>query len=241
MSFGLTIVAALVVVSFVAYAGVTSVNRHDPGRSAVPFIQPDINSGRSFSAVFVGDSYTEGVGSSSDSSRWSSEVARDMRWFEINLGVGGTGYLNSMESAGCMRASCAAYMDQAGVVAQFSPNVVVVAGGQNDMAAMLIDPSVVQASVHKTYGEIRRALPNVQIVAVGPSFPMPADDPEVERSRRLLDETVRSAAGEVAGTYVSLLDPPVIDQSMVLPDLTHVNDSGHRSISDRVVSVLSRR
>ncbi|MDV8077559.1 SGNH/GDSL hydrolase family protein [Rhodococcus sp. IEGM 1370] len=244
VSFGLSAlasaVAVLLVVCFAIYAGITSLNRDVPGGDAVRFAQPGIGGGRTTSAVFVGDSYTEGVGSSSESLRWTSQVSADMGWYEINLGVGGTGYLNAMESSDCQRASCSAYRDQVGIIAQFSPSVVVVAGGQNDMAAMLIDPSVVELAVQKTYREIRRALPNVQIVAVGPSFPTPAEDVETEAGRLRLDRAVRSAADEASGVYVSLMDPSVISPSMILPDMNHVNDIGHRAIADRVVSVLLR-
>ena len=53
-----------------------------------------------------------------------------------------------------------------------------------------------------------------------------------------LDSAVRAAATAVGATYVSMLEPNVIDPALLLPD-GHVNNDGHRAIAQRVVDALA--
>jgi lysophospholipase L1-like esterase len=184
-------------------------------------------------AAFLGDSYTAGTGSSVPSKRWTSLVATAEGWREANDGAGGTGYTVTATEEGCGKPFCDNYAGRVKDVVAQSPSVVVVAGGQNDFANYQSDPAKVRANITKTFADLHEQLPNARIIAVGPSTPV-AVTPQVTG----LDSAVHAAADSVGATYVSLLEPNVIDPAFVLADGGHVNDDGHAAIAARVEAAL---
>lgn len=183
-------------------------------------------------AVFIGDSYTAGYGSSSNARRWSTLVAKTEGWSETNLGQGGTGYFTAAGEAGCGQAYCGPYADRLLAAIAANPDVVIVSGGQNDLSAVgKMSPAMLNAGVLQFYKLLRSDLPDATIVAVGPSVPG-----AVNSSVKALDAAVAGAAKATDSTYVSLLNPAVIRPSMVVADGAHVNDLGHEAIAKRVVS-----
>ena len=185
-------------------------------------------------AVFLGDSYTQGTGATSPDQRWTSLVSAERGWSEVNLGRGGTGYLTAAGVEGCGREICPNYVGMVAEAVDVKPDVVVVAGGQNDFSAFRDDSTTVVAQVDATFEALREALPRARIVAVGPSSPGEAGE-----SALALDAEVRRAAEAVDALYVSLLQPPVITESMVRPDGAHVGDAGHAAIAERVLDALA--
>jgi lysophospholipase L1-like esterase len=181
-------------------------------------------------AVFLGDSYTEGWGASDPSLRWSALVAAEAGWVEVNHGQGGTGFVTTAGVSGCGAMQCPTYVERVQDVVDVQPDVVVIAGGQNDLMSLDADPDSVRAAIVQTYEEIRRELPQARIIAVGPSLAQPGND-----LIETLDGWVQSAATSVGADYVSLIDPVTIKPEMVSPDGVHVNDDGHRAIADRVL------
>lgn len=184
-------------------------------------------------AAFIGDSYTQGGGADPDTARWSTVAAADMGWIEENYGRGGTGFVTTNSFLGCGLEYCPTYPEMVPEVVAAAPDVVVVAGGQNDFDAFSADPEGVRNAIMATYSGLRAGLPNAVIVAVGPSTTWGVDDAATR-----FDAIVREAAASVNGSYVSLLDPYVIDPAFVLAD-GHVNNDGHRAIAGRVVAALT--
>lgn len=182
--------------------------------------------------AFLGDSYTQGGGAETNDDRWSTLVSRDLGWVEKNLGLGGTGFVTTNSFLGCGREYCPTYVEMVAEAVELGPDIVVVAGGQNDLPAFSRDPDAVRAAVHETYGSLRGHLPEADIVAVGPSTPWDIDD-----LVRALDDAVREAAETVGAQYISMLDPNVIDPAHALGD-GHVGNDGHRAIADRVVDAF---
>lgn len=181
-------------------------------------------------AVFIGDSYTAGVGASSATTRWTTLVAAATGWQEDNRGLGGTGYVSTAGTKGCGQQFCGNYQAAAAEIRGDQPDVIVVAGGQNDFDDWARNPDQVSAAIQGTYRELRRNHPKATLVAVGPS--------DVDRAGPIalaLDHEVREAATSVGAHYVSLLDPLTIQKDMVLPDGAHVNDAGHQAIAERVL------
>jgi lysophospholipase L1-like esterase len=174
-------------------------------------------------AVFLGDSYTVGVGASDPSLRWSSLVAAAAGWEEVNLGQVGTGYLTNGKSA------FPNFAEMIPTAVGADPDIVVVAGGQNDIAVGLPDETV---AIGTFYRELRDALPDARLIAVGPSYPVPFGDAEV------VNTAVRDAAAAVGADYVDLLNPAVLLPEYVVPDSVHVNDAGHAAIAARVDAAL---
>jgi len=183
---------------------------------------------------FIGDSYTQGTGSSSKDVRWSTLVARQLGWDELNLGRGGTGYVTTAARAGCGLETCPAYPDMLAQAAGPNVTTVVVSGGYNDFKTFASDPASVTEAINKTFDGLRAAMPSAKIVAVGPSSPG-----TVTESIVAMDLAVQAAAAKVGAQYISLLEPNVTTKEMLSEDGVHVNDAGHKAIADRVAAVLA--
>ena len=168
--------------------------------------------------------------------KWSTLVAHDAGWFEVNQGQGGTGYVTTAGVASCGQEHCPTYPERVADIIAAAPDVVVVAGGQNDRWVLGTDPEFVHAAVDETFRLIRAGLPNARLIAVGPSTAEPATAMITD-----LDSWVQAAALRVDAEYVSLLDPRVIRSDMVVADGVHVNDAGHRAIADRVLATALTR
>lgn len=216
--------------SSAAIASTTSASTSEPLATTTPTTAP---AAPRPVVAFVGDSYTQGVGAEPPSERWTSVLSAAMNWDERNFGVAGTGYLATADAQACGRDTCPNYQTTALDAVATAPSIVVVSGGQNDVAAYGDDPTAVQEAIAATYIEIRRALPEAKIVAVGPSVPGEPTDAALG-----VDRDVRDTAETFGAQYVSLLDPPVIDPTNVLPDGENVDNLGHSAISRRVQSAL---
>jgi lysophospholipase L1-like esterase len=181
-------------------------------------------------AAFIGDSYAGGAGASQWSKRWTSLLVQKMGWVEHNFARGGTGYVATSSQG----PNYLGMVDE--VAAASNPDIVVVSGGQNDMAELFKDRDSVSRAVTETFVELRSRLPNVRIIAVGPSVPVQYTATIVP-----IELDVQSAAHAVGGQYVSLLAPtPVLTPDMFIADRWHVNDAGHAAIANRIVSALAQ-
>jgi len=87
--------------------------------------------------------------------------------------------------------------------------------------------------ISKTYSDLRAALPDAEIVAVGPSV-IGTVSPAIVS----FDAAVQSAAAAVGARYISLSSPDVLDPAMSTQDGGHVTDSGHAAIAAAVVAGL---
>jgi lysophospholipase L1-like esterase len=180
-------------------------------------------------ALFVGDSYTVGQGSSSRAKRWSSLVADALGWTELNVAQGGTGYVS--RNAEIPKLS---YREQLRAAPKKGVQVVVIAGGQNDFPELRENPEQVFGAVARAFKTAHQRFPDAEIIAVGPSTPW-----DIGLEARALDSAVRAAAEKHEATYVSLLDPDVVPNRFVHPDGVHVNDKGYAAIARRVISQIS--
>ncbi|MCM3521975.1 SGNH/GDSL hydrolase family protein [Curtobacterium sp. P97] len=227
------IIIALVAVMAVTlvFLAVQQVNASKPAAGAEPLPAPTYTRMKDPRpvAAFLGDSYTAGKGASAPADRWVNIVADVEDWQVRNDGAGGTGYAATASLVGCGKQFCDNYVGRIGDVVKQKPDIVVVAGGQNDFGLYLQDRSAVEANITKTFDQLREQLPNARIIAVGPSTTT-----AVASHVLGLDAAVQAAAASVDATYVSLIDPNVIDPAWVLPDGGHVNDEGHAAIAKRV-------
>ena len=186
-------------------------------------------------AAFIGDSITAGYGASSEQKRWTSLVSQKMGWIEHNFGRGGTGYLATSSRQGCGLDFCPNYLGMLNDVVSSDPDIVVVAGGANDMTEFVSNRGLVSRAIIDTFNEVRKRLPNARIIAVGPFAR------DITSSVIAFDLVVQDAARAIGGEYVSMIAPnPVLQQSMFIADGVHANDSGQTAIADRITSVLQR-
>ncbi|MFE4834865.1 SGNH/GDSL hydrolase family protein [Arthrobacter sp. NPDC056691] len=179
--------------------------------------------------VFLGDSYTFGSGASSMQLRWSSIVARNLSWGEINIGVGDTGYSNPGTNAGGTT-----YDERVAKVVASKPAIVVVSGGRYDVVQR--DAQVLVNAVATTFKDIRRALPKARIVALSPVWDASAPPAELAA----VAEDVRSAVGSVGGTYIDVGQPLMQHPEAISADGVHPNDAGHKLLADATVKALTK-
>jgi lysophospholipase L1-like esterase len=176
--------------------------------------------------LFVGDSYTVGQGTTSPELRWSTLVAEEMGWQELNVAVGGTGFVKGNSKRDN-------YPTQLRSVPPGSVDIVVIAGGQNDFKGLRRDPGRVFDAVADTYALAVLRFPDAEIVAVGPSTPR-----AIGLEARALDSAVRATAAANGATYVSLLDPNIVQGRLVAADGVHTTDQGNARIAERVLATL---
>lgn len=204
-----------------------SFTSYTPAVTYTPPPKPD-------TALFIGDSYTAGVGASAKTHRWTTLLSKEMRWVEANYGLGGTGYVTTAGRNGCGRAECPTYPDRlAESMGQVGPEFVVIAGGQNDFSAYQDNPNQVEVAIRDSFAQTLKAYPEAEIIAVGPSDPGGTSD-----VAEAMDAVVREEAEAIDAEYVSLIDPPVIEDDMVVDDGSHVNNEGHAAIAERVLETL---
>jgi lysophospholipase L1-like esterase len=115
-----------------------------------------------------------------------------------------------------------------------APDIVVIAGGQNDFSTWTEDPQAITDAIWQTYADARAKFSGARIIAVGPSIL-----PDVTDEVVAMDAEVASAAASIGAEYVSLLDPDVLDPSMDSGDGGHVGDAGHLAIAERFLSVVA--
>jgi lysophospholipase L1-like esterase len=192
-----------------------------PTPTSTPDAEPPV-------ALFIGDSYTAGQGASSPAKRWSSLVAAEMGWTELNVAQGGTGYVSRSVTVPKL-----SYGEQLRAAPK-GVDFVVIAGGQNDFPELREDPERVFSTVARAFELAHQRFPKAQIIAVGPSTPW-----EIGLEARALDSAVRAAAEKQEATFVSLLDPDVVPDRFVHPDGVHVTDKGYAAIARRVIAQIS--
>lgn len=188
-------------------------------------------------AVFIGDSYTAGAGSTTGAG-FVAGIASAQGWKAVNIGKGGTGYITTGEAqdpANAQNACGLDYCPNYGEVIQDAvaadPSIVVVSGGRNNSWA---SASLVDEHVTKFFTELRAALPNARIIATSPLW----DDDPAPAIMEQIAESVKSAVVAVGGEYVDLGQPLLGDSSLVSSDGVHPNDAGYARIVDAFDAAL---
>lgn len=175
-------------------------------------------------AAFLGDSYTEGTGASSTSHRWTTLVADEMGWQEVNLGQGGTGY----STAGTVEGR-QPYPARAGNVAA---DVIVVAGGQNDYGQ---PTAKILRGIDSTFQQLRKHNPQARIIAVSPTAPNGGTPSQLVRMR----DEIQQQAKRVDAEFVDATTPPWFgDPGLLAQDGVHPNNRGHALYARKLVAEL---
>ena len=187
-------------------------------------------------AVFLGDSYTQGVGASSKTVRWTTLLAANEGWTEVNLGRGGTGYVSTAGVSGCGLEYCPSYPEMIAEELPVDADIAVIAGGQNDFNAWKEDSTKVTAAIDSTLSALRAELPDAKIIVVGPSTPW-----EVGPTVIGMSAVVQAAAASIDANFVQLIDPPVLSADLLADDGAHPNDEGHAAIAERVAAGIANR
>ncbi|MEF2254033.1 SGNH/GDSL hydrolase family protein [Microbacterium schleiferi] len=176
--------------------------------------------------VFIGDSYTGGsdMGGRGDRN-WTSIVASEKRWNACTLGIGGSGW-----TRGSNGWTFGARVEWA---ASLRPSLIVFANGVNDLK----DPAGVEAGASEALASVRRHLPDVPIVIVGPARVNPSQSPAIDR----MDSQLRAVAGTFGARYISPTGEGWLDggNSIYLgTDGFHPTDEGHVYLARRFIDAF---
>lgn len=186
--------------------------------------------------AFMGDSYTAGVGASSQSDRFTTLVAAHEGWIEKNFGVGGTGYITAIDSAtaqdACSLDRCPSYTEKIADAAAIQPDTVVVSGGRNESDKA--DDQGYAEGVADFYRQLRAALPDAQIIAASPIWS--AGSPPAGLAK--VGDAVRAGVTAVGGTYLDIGEPLRGHPEWLIADAKHPNSAGHAAIADAVDAAL---
>lgn len=176
-------------------------------------------------AVFIGESYAQGSGSSGPTSRWTSKLSLDRGWREQNIARGGTGYLATPTApkTACGLDYCPTFEEMIPEAVKGKPDLVIVSGGRDDVVFRYAD---FVSAADRFYSELRGALPNARIVAVSPVW----DSSTPPAQLAAYGDAIRAAVTAVKGVYVDVKQPMVGHSDWITPDGAGANDAGHAAI-----------
>lgn len=175
------------------------------------------------SAAFLGDSYTTGVGASHRYKRWSTLVAKEMGWIELNYGLGGTNFATGGELK-----TGRPYTERLTDLKISNPDVVIVSSAGNTLKTDQMP------GITKTFKEIREALPDARIVALSP-FHGAGDYPDALAD---FGEDIKAGVEAVDGEYLDIGHPLRDHPELIVEDGIHPDDTGYAILADAVVDAL---
>lgn len=176
--------------------------------------------------AFLGDSYSKGIGASTNGKRWTTLVSAAMGWSELNLAEGGSGYTTSYLG---QKTDYAIKLD---VIAAAQPDIVVVSGGRNDYEAGTA--GVTGAVAVSLFEAVKAAAPNTKVIVTSPIW----DSTEPPADFATLIDGVKAATAKAEARYLDIGEPLADHPDMMDPDGLHPNDAGHRTIAGAVLGVL---
>jgi acyl-CoA thioesterase I len=170
--------------------------------------------------IFLGDSYTQGVGLTNIRDDYAYVAATALRWRPVLNGAGGTGYVNG---GPCHGQQFAARVRQ---VVPARPTFLVVQGGLNDYRSSHTE---IADAARQLYAHLRRQLPATRVVVVGP-HPVP----KVHDVSPVID-ALREAA---AGAHVAYIDTSAWPLSFE-KDGIHLTVAGHQAFGRKLAEAIS--
>ncbi len=199
----------------------------DPaGASAIPSTRPPVEPGR---AVFIGDSFTEGVGG--DGQRWTTLFAKKNGWDEVNLGNGGTGYASSLKGAparyACGANRCPNYVQAAAQLDQRRPQVVIISGGRNDLGHSMKE---IDTNSKALYASVTKQVPKAKCYVVSPFWSATPYPDWLERISGVLRKNARSASC----TYLEVGSPLTGHPELIIADSVHPTARGYAVLANEV-------
>ena len=221
------LVSIVVSVLVVAFSGIVGwqIGSRSETPSASPPLTPFIPESVPV-VVFLGDSYSKGIGASTNGKRWTTLVSAAMGWSELNLAEGGSGYTTSYLG---QKTDYAIKLD---IVAAAQPDILVVSGGRNDYEAGT--SSITGAVAVSLFQAIKAAAPNTEVIVTSPIW----DSTVPPADFATLIDGVKTATESAGARYLDIGEPLADHPDMIDPDGLHPNDAGHRTIAGAVIDVL---
>ncbi|MGW9627792.1 SGNH hydrolase domain-containing protein [Microbacterium sp. NPDC055521] len=176
--------------------------------------------------VFIGDSYTAGIGS--EGPDWPTTVAAALGWKAENLAAGGTGYATEAGMEGCGKEHCGAYLEQSTSISG-KPDIIVVAGGRNDAN------DAIGAAALELFTALRTKHPDAEIIALSPW----ADDDTPSEGFTAKSAAVAKAADDAGVTYIDTGQPFVGHADLISADGVHPNAAGYAQLASILIPELA--
>jgi lysophospholipase L1-like esterase len=188
-------------------------------------------------AYLIGDSVTDGTGGTGRANdRFGEVMAKRLNWSLTTDGVGGSGF----QSKGPQANVDARFITRLQSIIDAQPDVVIVAGGRNDLFGSLSD---YDAALSEFYTQLREGLPDARIVTIAPwrwdttkdQVVVPLQAERAQVSKRITDS--------VGGTFLDpTTDLPRIDDqnsaALLTDDAFHPNAAGNRMVGEALALKL---
>jgi lysophospholipase L1-like esterase len=188
-------------------------------------------------AIFLGDSYTEGsAGSCYGGYVIYAGIAAGLDAWPS--GVGGTGILNNGGGADGKKK----FRERVSTdVVPFNPDVVVIAGGINDL--MYAEDKQTLSEYRTEYDllieEIKNGLPAAKIVVLGPFFPQTPSTSSYSSSLTKIRDVNQAAAQASEVPFIDVFYFTDANKSKYISDdNVHPNDAGHEYLGKRLGAEL---
>ena len=186
------------------------------------------HTGSSFTIAVIGDSWSAGAGSDTNTSfsSFGKVATQQLGVTGVIFAARGTGYA-SVSSAGGV------YRERIGRVAAVQPDLVVVQGSVNDTRTST--PDAVRAASKQLFAELRETLPNTVIVATGPM-----DAPLTDPAETLASSAaIRASALEAGVDFIDPIAGTWLPQDADLfSDGLHPNQAGYNLIGTALADAL---
>ena len=188
-------------------------------------------------AVFLGDSFTEGAGGS-DNGGYVDTAGRVSGLDALPAGMGGTGIVNDYGGeGGRVKFRDRLYWN----VIALKPDVVVIAGGVNDrlmVANGTVTPSQYRSEYDALIQEIKRSLPEAKIVVLGPFCP---GTPSSYTGMTQIRDLNREAAQAAGVPFIDVFYFTDANRDRYTSDDGfHLNDAGYEYLGKKLGTDLVR-
>ncbi|MGV8874611.1 MAG: SGNH/GDSL hydrolase family protein, partial [Rhodococcus sp. (in: high G+C Gram-positive bacteria)] len=190
------LVYIVVSVLFVAFSGIVGWqigSRSEAPQAATPAARSIPNSVPV--VVFLGDSYSKGIGASTLGKRWTTLVSAVMGWSELNLAEAGSGYTTTYLG------QKTDYSIKLDVITAAQPDIVVISGGRNDYEAGTA--TITGAVASSLFGAIKAAAPSAELIVTSPIW----DSSEPPLDFATLIDGVKAATARAEGRYLDIGEP----------------------------------
>ncbi|WP_062530179.1 SGNH/GDSL hydrolase family protein [Demequina rhizosphaerae] len=199
----------------------------EPQRSWTPpatvEVDSDESASRGLRVAYLGDSYTVGTGATDGDLGWAAVLAYSLGWNAERMAVGGSGYVNGGTSN-------SRYIDRITQVTDWSPDLIVVAGGRNDSWF----PGEVEGAAFATFVALGQENPDAEIVVLAPWW----DDDETPADYSAVRTEIEHAAARADATYLETGEPLNGHPELIAADGVHPNDAGHAVLAAAVEHAL---
>lgn len=201
----------------------------EPQASPVAYVDTPERTRPHVLAYMIGDSVVAGASIGKPEKLLGAQMAQRMNWDFKRDGFGGSGYVAKGNQPDQGAPVDEAFQTRLPDIIKAAPDVVIVAGGRNDMYFPVEE---VEAAAEKFLSSIRTGLPKTKIVTIAGWRWNTTPDQRWVDAQAQLSSSLQKATEKVDGVFI---DPPVdlapIDDTkaatMIAADLFHPTEAGH--------------